>query len=62
LWLITGRSASRTAVCHTSSFMSMTHLSPNTTARELDQLPLELLTAFRNTKIHLPLFWLHPPS
>jgi hypothetical protein len=61
-WLITGRSASHTAVCRASSFMCMTNLSPNTAARELDQLPLELLTAFRNTKIHLPLFWLHPPS
>lgn len=62
LWLITGRLASRVAVCHASSFMCATHLSPNIAARELDQLPLESLSAFRNTKIRVPLFWLHPPS
>jgi hypothetical protein len=62
LWLITGRPASRVAVCQASSFMCATHLSPNIAARELDQLPLESLSAFRNTKIRVPLFWLHPPS
>jgi hypothetical protein len=62
LWLITGRSASSAAVCRASSFMCATHLSLNTAARELDQLPFKLLSAFRNTNIHLPLCWLHPPS